>query len=185
MGHPLPKVPSLSQPAALPVPGGKQGSCVRREEGPSAPPGTRGRDLGTRRLHLEGAPISSLMVSEAESRGSPSAPSGGGISTDGERGAGGHGALPSPHGRGSRASPRRGLRVGVGTPRGPASTRPVAGAPVVRAAAPHPQSAPRSPTVPPLFLRPVQSRHRPWLNPFPVGLAAAGETRGLRPRRGI
>lgn len=56
------------------------GSCVFQEwGGPGLAPGTPGRGPRTRGLHLEGAPVSSLMVSEAESHGSPSAPAGGGI----------------------------------------------------------------------------------------------------------
>lgn len=177
-GRPLPKVPRLSRPAAPPVPGEKPGSCVcwgRR--GPSTPP----RNARPRPGNSAASPRGGSRLESHGVRGrAPRLPKCSGRGRDRRWRGGGHGALPPPR-RGSRASPGRGLRVGVGTPRGPASSRRVAGAPMMHAAGPHPQQVSPSPAVPPPFLRPDPSRRRPCLNPFQAGLAAAGETRGLRP----
>ena len=87
------------------------------------PSGTPGRGPGTPQLHLEGAPVASLMVSEAASRGSPSAPAGGGIGAG--RRVTEHFLLPTTPGRPGFSRARIRMRWG---PRGSASTRPGAGA---------------------------------------------------------
>lgn len=79
----------------------------------------------------------------------------------------------------------RGFRVGVGKARlrlrQARGGRPSLG---LRRCAPRPPG-PRapSPAAPPPFLRPVPSRHRPWLNPFPAGLTAVGEKQGTESER--
>lgn len=92
------------------------------EGGPSTAPGNARPSPGTRPLHLEGAPLSSLMVLEAESRGSPSAPGGGGISAGG---GGSRSTSSSP--AGAPASPGRGHRWGWGPRAAPPPPGPALG----------------------------------------------------------
>lgn len=162
-GRPSPEVPVQSRPAAPPVAGEQRGSCVWGEEGvPRLPhPGNVRPRPGNSAAPPRGG---SRLESHAVRGRVPRLPKCAGQGRD-RRGVGGRGArraLPPPR-RGSRASPGRGFRVGVGTPRGSASARSGAAGrrwvSEVRAAAPRPEPArplPGSPTpFPPP--RPVQA----------------------------
>lgn len=138
-GRRSPEVPRQSRPAAPPVPGAQRGSCVGEGGVPRLPPGTPGRGPGTQRLHLEGAPVSSSMLSEAESRGSPSAPAGAGSARGG---CAGHFLLPAGA---AGLLPGEDSGWGWGPPRGSAFARPGAArrrsVSEVRAVAPRPEPA--------------------------------------------
>lgn len=153
---------------------------------PRLPTGTPGPGPGTQRLHLEGAPVANLMVSEAASRGSPSAPAGGGIRAG--RGvaehfllpAGAPGLLPGEDSGGGVGTARLRLRL-----RQAGGGRPALDLRRCAPRPPHPGLRAPSPAVPPPFLRPVPSRHRPCLNPFAAGPAAADTKPGTERQRPV
>lgn len=144
-GRPSPEVPRQSRPAAPPVPGEQRGSCVGGGGGPSAPPGNARPRPGNSAAPPRGGSRLEQHAVRGRVPRLPKCAGRGGIGAGrGERGAGGRRTLPPPL-RGCRASPRRGFRVGVGTPRGSAFARPGAArrrsVSEVRAAAPRPEPA--------------------------------------------